>query len=132
MQINNLRNQTLDRLNRIEVELQDVSGYPALQKALEVDSFALYQTLLIDRDLIEGMEQLIHELKRDDIQIRSRSGGWLNGTNLIKLLELYHREVTFMKENEELLHQKGNLEYKRQYAMMLLDIKNFEEGWRKE
>ena len=92
------------RIARVEAELENIQGYPALQKALEVSSGAVYAVLGFDIDTLEDMEMLLHNLKTDDICFYSiEYETSLDCLSIVDLLTLEQAARDFYESNREAL-----------------------------
>jgi len=114
------------RLAGVEAELENIQDYPALQKALEVSSGAVYAVLGYDIDTLEGMEMLLHTLKTDDVYFYSEYyTASLRSCDVIELLSLEQASRDFYEANKEALEITMDRNVLRQYAQYVVLIKNF-------
>lgn len=114
------------RLARVEAELENIQGYPALQKALEVSSGAVYAVLGLDIDTLEGMEMLLHNLKTDDIYFYSiEYETSLDCFSIVDLLTLEQAARDFYETNREALEVTMDRNVLVQYTKYIGELKSY-------
>lgn len=126
MQLTQIRADFEKRITAVEEQLKDIQGYPALTKALEVSSAAVYAVLEFDIDTLEGMEMLIHTLKTDDVYFYSNNYDvTLDEQSIIEILILEQEARDFYEENRESLEVTMDRNVLVQYSKYIGKIKNF-------
>ena len=129
MKITQIKADFDKRLARVEAELENIQDYPALQKALEVSSGAVYAVLGYDIDTLEGMEMLLHTLKTYDVYFYSENCNTrLRSCDIIELLSLEQASREFYEANKEALEITMDRKVLVQYGKCVGKIKNFWEG----
>ena len=128
MKLAQIRADFEKRIARVEEQLKDIQRYPALIKALEVSSGAVYAVLGFDIDTLEGMEMLLHTLKTDDVYFYSVDYDIaLNEQSIIEILILEQAARDFYEENIEYLDVTMDRNVLVQYSKYVGKIKNFWE-----
>ena len=114
------------RIAIVEAELENIQGYPALQKALGVSSGAVYAVLGLDIDTMEGMEMLLHSLKTDDIYFYSiEYETSLDCLSIVDLLTLEQAARDFYTANRIALEVTMDRNVLVQYDKYIEDIKSY-------
>ena len=126
MRIQQIKADFNKRIARVEAELENIQGYPALQKALEVSSGAVYAVLGFDIDTLEGMEMLLHTLKTDDIYFYSVDYDTiLDCFSIVDLLTLEQASRDFYDANREALEETMDRNAIVQYAKYIGELKSY-------
>lgn len=126
MKIKQIKADFEKRITRVEAALENIQGYPALQKALEVSSGAVYAVLGFDIDILEGMEMLIHTLKIDDVYFYSGDYNVSLDKNLIiEILSLEQASRDFYDANITALEITMDRNVLVQYSKYIGKIKSF-------
>ena len=126
MKLAQIRADFEKRIATVEEQLKDIKGYPALTKALEVSSGAVYAVLGFDIDTLEGMEMLIHTLKTDDVYFYSVDYDTsLDCFSIVDLLTLEQASRDFYEANREALEETMDRNALVQYAKYIGELKSY-------
>ena len=126
MKLAQIRADFEKRIARVEEQLKDIQRYPALVKALEVSSGAVYAVLGFDIDTLEGMEMLIHTLKTDDVYFYSVDYDTsLDCFSIVDLLTLEQASRDFYEANREALEETMDRNALVQYAKYIGELKAY-------